>query len=424
MFSANSIPAFGAASAPSAFGATAPAFGATAPAFGAASAPAFGAAGAFGASSVSAFGATAPAFGAGFGASSAAGAFGSAAGAFGSAAGAFGTAAGAFGSSAGAFGATGLGAFGATGLGAFGATGAGAFGATGAGAFGATAAGAFGATAGFGAASAPPAFGAGLGGAFGSASTSAFGSTFGAAGGLFGASSAPMLGAGLGAQPYGGPMGALQLQAGAFASMVGQGADAAQMELDTIEQAYREHNQNQHPYAPGTLTPNPQYRFQHLFFQKVLKNDPLRMQQPPAGVDHARWREALENVGGQDNPDELWPVPVKGVQYLARCLKARARRAYRGCQGCSTSPAARKPAPGAHTAAVRGAVARPLPESPRLARIPRLSGVQYLARGLKARARRAYRGCQGQYFSPAARKPGTRTRMPRDCQGAITSPAA
>lgn len=44
-----------------------------------------------------------------------------------------------------------------------------------------------------------------------------------------------------------------------------------------------------------------------------------------AEIEEWVWREALEEVGGPDNPEKLWPVLANGFKDLAARLKIQAR---------------------------------------------------------------------------------------------------
>lgn len=68
---------------------------------------------------------------------------------------------------------------------------------------------------------------------------------------------------------------------------------------------------------------NPRYRFQALLLN-VVDNPAARVK--PAGVDELRWRAALQQAGGPDNPDHLWPVQAQGFKdLLARWAPAPLR---------------------------------------------------------------------------------------------------
>jgi len=58
---------------------------------------------------------------------------------------------------------------------------------------------------------------------------------------------------------------------------------------------------------------NPEYRFRH-FFHNVT--EPHHRVRPP-GVDELKWRNLLEDVGGEHNAAGLWPVPGDGFKCLA-----------------------------------------------------------------------------------------------------------
>ena len=69
----------------------------------------------------------------------------------------------------------------------------------------------------------------------------------------------------------------------------------------------------------AALDPNSaQYRFRHIFYNKV--ENPAQRVRPP-GVDETQWREALEEVGGEQNAENLWPVLGSGFGALAERLK-------------------------------------------------------------------------------------------------------
>ena len=58
---------------------------------------------------------------------------------------------------------------------------------------------------------------------------------------------------------------------------------------------------------------NPDFRFRH-FFHNVT--EPHHRVRPP-GVDELKWRNLLEDVGGEHNAAGLWPVPGDGFKCLA-----------------------------------------------------------------------------------------------------------
>ena len=68
---------------------------------------------------------------------------------------------------------------------------------------------------------------------------------------------------------------------------------------------------------------NPEYRFR-AFFNNILE-DPNRRVRPP-GVDEPHWRKLLNDVGGEHNPDGLWPVPHDGFKALAERARMQDER--------------------------------------------------------------------------------------------------
>ena len=58
---------------------------------------------------------------------------------------------------------------------------------------------------------------------------------------------------------------------------------------------------------------NSRFRFRALLHDMVL--DPAARVKP-AGVDELRWREALEEVGGERNAEGMWPVQAQGFEDL------------------------------------------------------------------------------------------------------------
>jgi nuclear pore complex protein Nup54 len=58
---------------------------------------------------------------------------------------------------------------------------------------------------------------------------------------------------------------------------------------------------------------NPRYRFRALLHNIVP--DAAARQKPP-GVDELKWREAIEECGGERNPEHLWPVLHRGFGEL------------------------------------------------------------------------------------------------------------
>jgi len=79
----------------------------------------------------------------------------------------------------------------------------------------------------------------------------------------------------------------------------GPPTDAAIKEISEIRGAY----------TPSSAA----YKFQYLFLN-VVDNPAQRVK--PANVDELRWRQALAQAGGQNNPDRLWPVLASGFKDL------------------------------------------------------------------------------------------------------------
>lgn len=66
----------------------------------------------------------------------------------------------------------------------------------------------------------------------------------------------------------------------------------------------------------NSYNPNhPDYKFR-AYFYNVIK-DP-RMRVKPQNVSERKWRELLDAVGGENNPEFLWPVQYDGFEGLAR----------------------------------------------------------------------------------------------------------
>lgn len=64
----------------------------------------------------------------------------------------------------------------------------------------------------------------------------------------------------------------------------------------------------------NAYNPNhPDYRFRAYFYNVV--KDP-RMRVKPQNVSERKWRELLDAVGGENNPDCLWPVQYDGFEGL------------------------------------------------------------------------------------------------------------
>ena len=174
------------------------------------------------------------------------------------------------------------------------------------------------------------------GGLFGStpAASSAAGGLFGSAapaspaGGLFGA--APSTGAST-SNPFGAPSTSTALVPasggglfGAAPTTPGAGAVTTQQQPNSLlVQA------QQVPQVPSSLDParevqeiidsyntnHPDYKFR-AFFYNVIKDPRLRVK--PQNVSERKWRELLEAVGGENNPQHLWPVVYDGFEGLVR----------------------------------------------------------------------------------------------------------
>ena len=174
------------------------------------------------------------------------------------------------------------------------------------------------------------------GGLFGSTPTasSAAGGLFGSAapassaGGLFGA--APSTGASA-SNPFGAPSTSTALVPasggglfGAAPTTPGAGAVTTQQQPSSLfAQA------QQVPQVPSSLDParevqeiidsynpnHPDYKFR-AFFYNVIKDPRLRVK--PQNVSERKWRELLEAVGGENNPQHLWPVVYDGFEGLVR----------------------------------------------------------------------------------------------------------
>lgn len=82
--------------------------------------------------------------------------------------------------------------------------------------------------------------------------------------------------------------------------------------------AAKELNEINSAYTPGT----PAYRFQHLFLN-VVENAAQRVK--PSIVDEVRWRQAMKEAGGPDNPDRLWPVLAVGFKDLVSRSSVQAK---------------------------------------------------------------------------------------------------
>jgi hypothetical protein len=66
----------------------------------------------------------------------------------------------------------------------------------------------------------------------------------------------------------------------------------------------------------NSYNPNhPDYKFR-AFFYNVIKDPRLRVK--PQNVSERKWRELLEAVGGENNPQHLWPVVYDGFEGLVR----------------------------------------------------------------------------------------------------------
>eukprot|EP00798_Chlamydomonas_sp_ICE-L_P025725 gene25725-11383_t len=73
--------------------------------------------------------------------------------------------------------------------------------------------------------------------------------------------------------------------------------------------AIKEISETRNAYTPNA----PSYKFHHLFLSVV--DDPAQRVKPPQ-VDEMRWRQALAQAGGPNNPDRLWPVLACGPKDL------------------------------------------------------------------------------------------------------------
>jgi nuclear pore complex protein Nup54 len=132
---------------------------------------------------------------------------------------------------------------------------------------------------------------------------------------LFGGASAPAAGA----APFGSLFGQSSAAAagGALAPYAGATAAPAAPDMSAI----RELESIKDSFVPAPN--NPRYRFQALLLN-VVDNPAARVK--PAGVDELRWRAALQQAGGPDNPDHLWPVQAQGFKdLLARWAPAPLR---------------------------------------------------------------------------------------------------
>ena len=86
---------------------------------------------------------------------------------------------------------------------------------------------------------------------------------------------------------------------GAVSGLPNQPDFSALKELEAIASAYN----------PGSS----RFRFNHLFLN-VVDHPGARVK--PADVDELQWRAALQQAGGPENPDRLWPVQAKGFRDL------------------------------------------------------------------------------------------------------------
>lgn len=78
-------------------------------------------------------------------------------------------------------------------------------------------------------------------------------------------------------------------------------------------------NELQEIYAAFNPDPNNQkYAFRHLF--RNVNPDPSQRVKPQ-GVNELKWRETLEEMGGEDNSDLLWPVQFSGFNELLQRLR-------------------------------------------------------------------------------------------------------
>ena len=98
---------------------------------------------------------------------------------------------------------------------------------------------------------------------------------------------------------------------------------------------YTQMQQLQQQQQPCTLEPmrevqeiinaynpnHPDYRFR-AYFYNVIKDPRLRVK--PQNVSERKWRELLDAVGGENNPQGLWPVQYDGFEGLLR-RKAQAK---------------------------------------------------------------------------------------------------
>ena len=92
---------------------------------------------------------------------------------------------------------------------------------------------------------------------------------------------------------------------------------------------YAAQQQQQQPQHPSSLDPSreiqelinaynpnhPDYRFR-AYFYNVVKDPRLRVK--PQNVSERKWRELLDAVGGENNPQYLWPVQYDGFDGLLR----------------------------------------------------------------------------------------------------------
>jgi hypothetical protein len=75
----------------------------------------------------------------------------------------------------------------------------------------------------------------------------------------------------------------------------------------------------------AALDPTPEnsrYRFRALLHE--MRPDPATRVKPK-GVDELRWREALEEVGGERNAEHMWPVQAQGFTELSARYNAQTK---------------------------------------------------------------------------------------------------